>query len=43
MLESLGTTQQAEILSALRVAIQEQVTLNISFVSVKDKVCEVAT
>lgn len=34
MLESLGTTQQAEILSALRVAIQEQVTLNISFVSI---------
>ena len=33
MLESLGATQQAEVLSALRVAIQEQVTLNISFVS----------
>jgi hypothetical protein len=32
MLQSLGATQQAEILSTLRVAIQEQVTLNISFV-----------
>lgn len=32
LLESIGAQQQAEILSAMRVAIQEQVTFNISYV-----------
>lgn len=32
MLSSLGATQQAEALGALRTAVQEQVTFNISYV-----------
>lgn len=42
MLASLGATQQAEALGALRTAVQEQVTFNISYVgcnSLSEELC----